>query len=144
MGKPIVKGGQQFCSPECVEAYDAGEDDDEEDDDVDDDLEDDDETVVVTEFFAQRTAPEAADLSNVDTNWVGVLYLVDPATEEVSTGLLGPRETGVQCFPNQLQGVTIQGASAYVTSICASPWGACRKHGRSRVLPGRSSTRRST
>ena len=40
VGKPIVKDGQRFCSPECVEAFAAADEEDEEDD-ADDDLEDD-------------------------------------------------------------------------------------------------------
>ena len=41
VSKPIVKDGQRFCSPECVEAFDASDEEDEEEE-VDDDLEDDD------------------------------------------------------------------------------------------------------
>lgn len=45
VGKPIIKGGQRFCSNECVEAYDSyegDEDEDEYEDDYDDDYDDDD------------------------------------------------------------------------------------------------------
>lgn len=96
----------------------------------DGDADDADETLVVTEFFGQRTAPEAADGSNVDVNWVGVLYTVDAGTHDVDTinlaskanvGFPGAELTG--CFPNQLQGVTVRDGKAYVTSVCASPKG---------------------
>lgn len=97
----------------------------------DGDSDDGDETVVVTEFFAQRTEPEAQNQANADINWVGLLYLVDSGSEAVSTAQLGAlADTGqpqnnvaTGCFPNQLQGVSIRGDRAFVTSICASPKG---------------------
>lgn len=96
----------------------------------DGDGDDDDETVVVTEFFAQRTAPEANDGSNVDVNWVGIAYRIDtdsnaPSVSELRSiadvGFTGA--TGTGCFVNQVLGVAIRGNLAYVTSICASPKG---------------------
>jgi YVTN family beta-propeller protein len=90
--------------------------------------------VVVTEFFAQRTAPEQSpDAANADVNWVGLVYVIDASNDDVSIVELGalpdtgypaagtPPETG--CFPNQLQGVTIHEGRAYVPSVCASPRG---------------------
>ncbi len=93
------------------------------------DASDDDEHVVVTEFFAQRTAPEAADGSNADTNWNGFLYDVKVGQSAATTIALAPlADAGVVtgspasgCFPNQLQSITVAGQRAYVTSVCASP-----------------------
>jgi YVTN family beta-propeller protein len=96
----------------------------------DGDGDDSDETLLVTEFFAQRTAPEASDGSNVDSNWAAVLYRVEVATlapepillrSKLDVGFAGAAGTG--CFPNQLQSVTVHQNRAYVTSICASPKG---------------------
>jgi YVTN family beta-propeller protein len=56
----------------------------------DGDADDTDETIVVTEFFAQRTAPEASGGGNVDSNWVGVLYRFDAATATPSAIDLKP------------------------------------------------------
>lgn len=96
----------------------------------DGDGDDDDETVVVTEFFAQRTAPEANDGSNVDENWVGLLYRVDASDGSVAISELGSvadvgftGAAGTGCWVNQLQSVSIRDQRAYVTSICASPKG---------------------
>lgn len=101
----------------------------------DGDADDTDETVVVTEFFAQRTAPEVVGVgTNVDTNWVGLLYTIDVSTGATATIELGSlADVGFVdsvastpppgCFPNQLQSVTIRNGLAYVTSICASPKG---------------------
>ncbi len=91
-----------------------------------------DETIVVTEFFAQRTAPEATpDANNADINWDGLLYRIPANGDAITIQTLRPMavtgelsgvdETG--CFPNQLQSVTIRGNLAYVPSICASPRG---------------------
>jgi len=95
----------------------------------DGDADDTDETLVVNEFFAQRSAPEADDLTNVDTNWVGVVYRIDAASLTPSAITLralddvgfGTSTPPVGCFPNQLQSVTIRGDRAYITSVCASP-----------------------
>lgn len=96
----------------------------------DGDADDDDETVVVTEFFAQRTAPEASDGANVDENWVGILYRVDASDGSVAVSELGSMSdvgftgaAGTGCWVNQLQSVSIRDQRAYVTSICASPKG---------------------
>lgn len=89
---------------------------------------DDDETLLVTEFFAQRTAPEmvaSATEANVDVNWQGILYAIDADDEAVETITLDPwgDAATVGCFPNQLQSVTIRAGHAYIPSICASPKG---------------------
>lgn len=93
----------------------------------DGDIYDDDETIVVTEFFGQRTAPEPAGQDNADLNWAGLVYVIDAGSEATSTvGLAPMSDTGfgaTGCFPNQLQSVTVRGTRAYVTSICASPRG---------------------
>lgn len=98
----------------------------------DGDQDDTDETVVITEFFGQRNAPEAQpDAANADINWVGLLYEVPlgQTTAELvelepvaTTGFMaGGADTG--CFANQLQSVTMKGSTAFVTSVCASPRG---------------------
>jgi YVTN family beta-propeller protein len=100
----------------------------------DGDANDEDENVYVTEFFAQRSEPEIIDAmgkSNVDTNWVGVVYKVEVGDGSATLISLPPLvDTGFPdakgptgCFPNQLQSITIQKDLAYVTSICASPAG---------------------
>lgn len=98
----------------------------------DGDGDDTDEKVYVTEYFAQRSAPEAMNGSNGDINWVGVVYSVKVADDSVALIQLPPvLDTGFPntlmqptgCFPNQLQAVTIAGDFAYVSSICASPVG---------------------
>jgi DNA-binding beta-propeller fold protein YncE/mono/diheme cytochrome c family protein len=96
------------------------------------DKNDDDESILVTEYFAQRTAPLAADGSNADTSMQGVVYKVNVGTRAISTIPLAPltdmgfkdQAGGVAgCFPNQLQSVTVAGSYAYVSSVCASPKG---------------------
>lgn len=98
----------------------------------DGDDEDDDERLFVTEFFAQRTAPEASDASNADDNWVGLVYAIDlgdgtiatyPLAPVVDTGFVNANAQPTGCFPNQLQSVTVADGRVYVTSICASPEG---------------------
>lgn len=98
----------------------------------DGDTDDDDETVVVTEWFAQRTAPEDDDGLNSDVNKSGLLYVHDVASDDTTTIELPPIEdVGINnrndqptgCFPNQIGSVTIEGGKAYVTSTCASPVG---------------------
>jgi DNA-binding beta-propeller fold protein YncE len=96
---------------------------------------DDDETnevVYVTEYFAQAKAPLAPDGSNADVHKVGVVYRIPLATGEPSIVELPPmadmgfadHEGGkAGCFPNQLQGITVQGSYGYVVSVCASPKG---------------------
>ncbi len=95
----------------------------------DDDM---DEKVYVTEYFAQRSAPEDADGLNGDINWVGVVYSVQVSDGEVDivllppvldTGFAAPNMAPTGCFPNQVQSITISGKFAYVSSICASPVG---------------------
>jgi hypothetical protein len=96
------------------------------------DNKDDDESVLITEYFGQRTAPLAQDGSNADTSMQGIVYkfnlwdrsvqiiplkpLADIGFKDVANGTAG-------CFPNQLQSVTIAGPYAYVSSVCASPKG---------------------
>ncbi len=89
----------------------------------DGDADDDDEIIVVNEFFAQRTAPELEDLTNVDTNWVGLVYRIEASTLAATTVSLRSLASNgsAGCFPNQLQSVTVRGDQAYVTSICAAP-----------------------
>jgi DNA-binding beta-propeller fold protein YncE len=93
---------------------------------------DDDESVLVTEYFAQRTAPLAADGSNADTSMQGVVYKLSLADKSVKIIPLAPlQDMGFKdvangtagCFPNQLQSVTIAGQYAFVSSVCASPKG---------------------
>jgi YVTN family beta-propeller protein len=96
------------------------------------DTSDADESVLVTEWFAVRTGPESATLTNSDHNWKGLLYKVNVGTGVATTLDLPPvNDTGFQdaknqatgCFPNQVASVTIDGGFAYVTSTCASPVG---------------------
>jgi mono/diheme cytochrome c family protein len=96
------------------------------------DTSDDDERVYVTEYFAQRTAPEAADASNSDTTREGLVYRVNVSDLAASvitlppvsnTGFVDHKNGTTGCFPNQLQSITIAGGFAYVASICASPLG---------------------
>ncbi len=96
------------------------------------DANDADESIYVTEYFAQRTAPEDALGANADTAKAGLLYKIKVADKSISTIQLAPvldmgfaDHTGgkASCYPNQLQSVTINGGYAYVTSICASPKG---------------------
>ncbi|TKD11917.1 YncE family protein [Polyangium fumosum] len=101
----------------------------------DGDADDADEKIYATEFFAQRTAPEqinAQGVSNVDTNWAGIVYSVKAADGAVATialpsiddtGFVDHKGQATGCFPNQLQSITIHKDLAYVTSICASPAG---------------------
>ena len=98
----------------------------------DGDADDSDETVYVTEWFGQRTAPEADDGSNTDTNKEGLLYAIAAQTGEATTIALPPvavtgfkdhngADTG--CYPNQVGAVTVEGGFVYVASTCASPKG---------------------
>ena len=98
----------------------------------DGDADDDDEQVIVTEWFAQRTAPEADTGLNSDTNKRGLLYVIDTDDDGVDTLSLPPvADVGINnrlnqvtgCFPNQVGSVTIENGRAYVTSTCASPVG---------------------
>ncbi len=91
-----------------------------------------DETILVTEWFAQRTAPESADGKNSDINKTGLLYAIDVDTDVITAIELPPiADVGINnragvatgCFPNQVSSVTIKGSKAYVTSTCASPVG---------------------
>jgi hypothetical protein len=94
------------------------------------DASDADETVVVTEWFAQRTGPETA--ATVDTNRKGLVYKFTVGTTQATTiDLPAVADTGFPdhngaatgCFPNQVGSVTVKDAFAYVTSVCASPKG---------------------
>jgi DNA-binding beta-propeller fold protein YncE len=91
--------------------------------------------VYATEFFGQRTRPESTGGTidpNVDTTHEGVVYVVDTASGAAKTVPLAPLSvtgfkdhTGADtgCYPNQLQGISLNGNFAYVTAICASPKG---------------------
>jgi YVTN family beta-propeller protein len=98
----------------------------------DGDADDADEKLYVTEFFAQRKAPESPDGKSSDTNKVGVVYrvaLADASAVAIElppiadTGFVDHNGGVTGCFPNQLQAITVNGAYAYVASICASPVG---------------------
>jgi DNA-binding beta-propeller fold protein YncE len=98
----------------------------------DGDAEDGDETLLATEYFAQRKEAERADGSNADLSRQGVVYRVKLADKSVGLVALAPladmgfrdHNGGVAgCYPNQLQGISISGTRAYVTSVCASPRG---------------------
>jgi YVTN family beta-propeller protein len=91
---------------------------------------DDDETVLVTEWFAQRVAPESA--AGADTTHVGLVYRFGVGTATASvielpavtdTGFADHTGGATGCYPNQIASITIDGAQAYVTSTCASPRG---------------------
>ncbi|HEY8074572.1 MAG TPA: YncE family protein [Labilithrix sp.] len=90
------------------------------------------ESVYVTEYYAQRTAAEAADGSNADTAKSGIVYKMKLSDHSLTTIRLAPlADIGFKdsaggsagCYPNQLQSITIQDKYAYVSSICASPKG---------------------
>jgi YVTN family beta-propeller protein len=96
------------------------------------DMNDADESAYVTEYFAQATAPEAADGSNADTRKTGIVYRVKVSDHSVNTIQLAPlADMGFKddkgavagCFPNQLQAITVNGQFVYVVSVCASPRG---------------------
>jgi len=91
-----------------------------------------DETAYVTDYFAQRKIPEAADGTNADVAQVGIVYRVSLKTGLVAVTQLSPlANIGFKdqngnvagCYPNQLQSITLNGKFAYVLSICASPRG---------------------
>ena len=84
------------------------------------DNKDDDESVLVTEYFGQRTAPLAQDGANADTSLNGVVYklnLWDRSVQVIKLapvadiGFKDPLNGTAGCFPNQLQSVTIAGGS---------------------------------
>ena len=101
------------------------------------DASDDDESVLVTEWFGQRTAPESATGNNSDTNKKGLLYKVavkddvattidlPPVTDTGLNSPVGLKATGTVtgCYPNQVASVSIDAGFAYVSSTCASPVG---------------------
>jgi YVTN family beta-propeller protein len=98
----------------------------------DGDADDGDETLVVTEYFAQRKIPEAADGSNADIAQVGLVYRVSTHDYSVKVTELSPlTNIGFKdqngkvagCYPNQLQSVTVNGKYAHIVSVCASPRG---------------------
>ncbi|NUO49752.1 MAG: hypothetical protein HOV80_12930 [Polyangiaceae bacterium] len=98
----------------------------------DGDADDTDESILVTEWFAQRTGPEGANGANADTSKQGVVYriaygettasIVDlpPVTD---TGFVDHNGGATGCFPNQVSSITTKDGYAYVTSTCASPKG---------------------
>lgn len=83
-----------------------------------------DETVYVALFFGQQ---KTADSEGTDKGRVGKVIPVSLLTRTAGqTILLQPfadTGSGVGCAPNQLYGLAIDGAHAYVTSVCASPAG---------------------
>ncbi len=96
------------------------------------DAADDDETVYVTEWSAQRTAPDALAGVTIDTNWKGLVYKFGVGSATVTTlDLPSVMDTGFKdhnneatgCFPNQVSSITLNNGFAYVTSTCASPKG---------------------
>lgn len=96
----------------------------------DGDADDTDEKVFVTEWFAQRTAPEDATASNTDVNKKGLVYAIAGDTVALvdlppvtSTGFVDHNGADTGCFPNQVGSITIEGTRAFVTSVCASPKG---------------------
>ncbi len=98
----------------------------------DGDADDTDETIVATEFFGQRVAPDGAAGVNADVAKVGMLYTIDASDlsadsidlpNVASTGYPDHNGAATGCYPNQIASVTVKGANAYVTSTCASPKG---------------------
>ncbi len=98
----------------------------------DGDDDDTDETIVVTEWFAQRTGPEGANGANADISKKGLLYRFDYGSTTASTldlpavtdtGFVDHNGNATGCFPNQVASVTLRDGFAYVTSTCASPKG---------------------
>lgn len=89
-------------------------------------------TLVATEFYAQREAPETTGGANADATFVGIAYKVATATNTASaivlpavtnTGFNDHNGAVTGCFPNQLSAVTIDGTRAWIASTCASPRG---------------------
>ncbi len=98
----------------------------------DGDTDDTDETIVVTEWFAQRTGPEGTNGADADTSKKGLVYAFgydDTSAEAIDlppvadTGFVDHNGNPTGCFPNQVASVTIKDGFAYVTSTCASPKG---------------------
>lgn len=96
------------------------------------DAEDNDETILITEWYAQRTTPDLEDGSNADTSKQGLVYRLNVKEQTVTTiGLPALPDMGFKdqngnvagCFPNQLHSVAVNGDLAFVTSVCASPKG---------------------
>jgi hypothetical protein len=106
------------------------------------DGDDDDETVVVTESFAQRTAPEASDGSNVDQSWIGLLYRVDASDGSVALSELGSvadvgftGAAGTGCWVTQPQSLSIRGARAPTSRASARRRRARRTQSRGSTQP---------
>ena len=96
------------------------------------DQSDDDETMLVTEYFAQRTKPEGANGADADTAKKGLVYAIKLSDKSITTIDLNPLDDigfkdhkggTAGCFPNQVQGITINKGQAFVVSVCASPKG---------------------
>ena len=96
------------------------------------DTSDGDETAYVTQFYGAATA-EASDTGRTGkvfpiplaTKTPGAAISLAPITDTgfgptLADGGVGPN---VSCAPNQLFGIAIDGAKAYVTHVCASPKG---------------------
>jgi YVTN family beta-propeller protein len=97
----------------------------------DGDDDDTDETIVVTEWFAQRIAPEGTNGADADNAKKGLVYTIDARGDVTLVDLPNVVDTGFRtqqnqvtgCYPNQVSSVSIRGNFAYVTSTCASPEG---------------------
>src|SRR5262249_26482367 len=96
----------------------------------DGDLVDTDETVLVTEWFGQRTAPETAVTADVTHSGLVYRFTTGGGTPTtitlppvMSTGFPDHTGSNTGCYPNQIASITIDGARAYATSTCASPRG---------------------
>lgn len=98
----------------------------------DGDQDDADEKMVVTEYYAVRTASDGTNGADADTSKRGYVHVVSLGDSSVKTVELNPlvdigfkdhRNGTAGCFPNQIQSVTVNGSKAYVVSVCASPKG---------------------
>ncbi|MFO0546902.1 MAG: hypothetical protein U0271_00875 [Polyangiaceae bacterium] len=86
--------------------------------------------VVLTEQFALRKGPDTLD--TLDTNHVGLVYVVDREGSTVSTvelpavpftGFSDDSGAPTGCYPTQVDAIEVHGKLAYVTSTCVSPSG---------------------
>jgi hypothetical protein len=98
----------------------------------DGDADDADEKLVVTEYYAVRSASDGENGADADTSKRGFVHVVSLADSAIKTIELAPiedmgfrdhRDGIAGCYPNQLQSVTVNGSKAYVVSVCASPRG---------------------
>lgn len=94
-----------------------------------------DETMLITEYFGQRIAPDTNTTpgDQADVAKAGIVYKIPLSdTTNITTIELAPlTDIGFTdangglagCFPNQVQSINVSGANAYVVSVCASPRG---------------------